>query len=198
MECPICLEDMNDDIFILSCNHKIHYQCFMTFFIKTQGNIFINCPLCREMNYNNQKPSTNTKENIKKYSIELGRCSATTKDGKRCKKKCLLMNNGFCSVHNKNILKSEHLDYLCEVLYYLTESCNSVKTKIVMLDFAKHMINNDSTINTIPKLQSYLFRYYNYNNNLKISSVNSLYEYYHLNPPPDEWIQKCIKNNKLL
>ena len=198
MECSICLDIMDEsNIFTLSCNHKIHYQCFINFFMKTKGNIFVNCPLCREMNYNNEKPSSDIKKNIEKYSIKLGRCSAKTKDGKRCKKKCLLMNNELCNIHNKDILKSENYGFISDVLYYLIESCNSVKTKIVMLDFAKKMINIDNTI-TIPKLQSYLFRYYNYNNSEKISSINGLYEYYNLKAPPHIWINKCIKSNKLL
>jgi hypothetical protein len=150
------------------------------------------------MNYNNNKPTSDVKENIKKFSIKLDRCSATTKDGKRCKKKCLLMNNGLCYSHNKNILKSENYDFICDVLYYLIESCNSVKTKIIMIDFAKKMINKDINVNNIQKLQYYLFRYYNYNNSNKISSINGLYEYYNLKPPPDDWLNKCIKNNKLL
>ena len=49
MECSICLNTMDnkDNIFILSCNHKFHYKCFLKYSYQI-GHLYIDCPLCRE------------------------------------------------------------------------------------------------------------------------------------------------------
>ena len=42
--CCICLEDMNDNIHTLKCNHKFHSDCI----IETFRNGLTDCPLCRQ------------------------------------------------------------------------------------------------------------------------------------------------------
>jgi hypothetical protein len=49
-ECPICLEEINNDIHITTCNHTFHKSC-----IKKCG---ILCPLCR-VDITDKLPNTN-------------------------------------------------------------------------------------------------------------------------------------------
>ena len=68
MECSICLLPMNQtdkSLITLSCNHQLHYQCFMSYALKTQGHIFVKCPLCREMNLNAEYPTADPELNIR-------------------------------------------------------------------------------------------------------------------------------------
>ena len=66
MECSICLNEMKEDqcIFTLSCNHKLHYSCFLKYSFQ-KNHIFIDCPLCREMNINTQLPDLDTEQNLR-------------------------------------------------------------------------------------------------------------------------------------
>ena len=67
--CPICLDDFNknqckeDIIKTLSCGHKIHFKCFRDLCFRGL-NFFIECPLCREINYNIEKPYKDPKDNL--------------------------------------------------------------------------------------------------------------------------------------
>lgn len=198
MNCPICLDIIKNDKFIMSCGHSLHYDCFVNFFMTKKCHIFVECPLCREINYNNERPYKTVEDNIKKYSI-TGRCMAQTKDGRRCKKKCVLMNNGLCHIHNKDTLPKDKWKYICDFIYYIIEAGNSLKTKIILLDIAKQIIIRDNLNDPFYKVQHYLFRYYHTNNILpKYASINGIYEYYNMKIPLDDWINKCIKNKKLL
>ena len=101
MECPICLEDINDKPKIkLSCHHELHYQCFLSYIILSDNSIFINCPLCRQMNTNNKRPFKDHKTNLI-FLSKKERCNHYLNNGKRCKKQCTLLNNGYCSVHGE-------------------------------------------------------------------------------------------------
>lgn len=44
-ECIICLEDLNDNIAILSCNHKYHYECIQKW-MNTKNNFKNFCSIC--------------------------------------------------------------------------------------------------------------------------------------------------------
>ena len=197
MDCPICLDIISEnDKFTMSCGHALHYNCFIDFFMSKKCHIFIECPLCREMNYNNKRPYKTDEENIKKYSLQ-GRCMAKTKNGKRCKKNCALMNNGLCHIHNKEVLPKDKWAHMCDFIYYIIEAANSVKTKIVMLDIAKRFIIRENINDPFYKIQHYLFRYYHSNNAESIASIKGIYDYYDMPVPSDDWLNKCIKNNKL-
>ena len=43
-ECVICLEDLINNIVVLDCNHKYHYDCIQCWFLKKNK---LKCPLCR-------------------------------------------------------------------------------------------------------------------------------------------------------
>ena len=55
--CPICLDAMNDNEIIktLSCDHKFHFSCFKKL-VCHNNNFYVDCPICRGMNYNIDKP----------------------------------------------------------------------------------------------------------------------------------------------
>ena len=59
MECPICLETNTKPKIKLSCGHELHFRCFLSYIIQSDNSIFINCPLCRQMNTNNIRPYKN-------------------------------------------------------------------------------------------------------------------------------------------
>mgnify|MGYP006123202761 CR=1 FL=1 len=198
MECSICLEDINNKPkFKLSCNHEIHYQCFLSLMIKTESSIFINCPLCRQMNTNNERPFIENIDNLKMLS-KKERCIHTTKDGKRCKKKCSFLNNGSCLIHNKNKFPPEKYELLCDTFFYIIEASNSWKTKIYMMDISTKLIINNPKIKTVLDIQHYFFQYYHFNNkeNL-VKSIEGIYDYYEIKSPPKDWYVKCIKNETI-
>jgi hypothetical protein len=107
------------------------------------------------------------------------------------------MNYGFCHVHNKGILKRDNYGFMCDLIFYIIESANNLKTKIIMLDIAKKFINIDPTIDSIHKIQHYFFRYYHYNNTEKIATKDGIYLYYGLELPPENWIEECVTNKVL-
>lgn len=43
-ECIICLEDLKNNIVVLNCNHRYHYVCIQSWFLKKNT---LKCPLCR-------------------------------------------------------------------------------------------------------------------------------------------------------
>ena len=122
--CPICLCEMKDNQVIktLSCDHKLHYCCFNKYVLH-HNNFFIDCPLCREMNSNVEKPfKKEHKKNIQMIIPEgVGkiRCVCNNNNGLRCKNKSLLMNYGKCYTHNKKILKKEYYRLFSDYLYHI-------------------------------------------------------------------------------
>ena len=198
MECSICLEDINNKPKIkLSCHHELHYQCFLSYLIKSNKSIFISCPLCRQMNTNNERPFLNEEDNLS-FLSKKERCNHRLKNGKRCKNKCSLMNNGVCYIHNKDILPKTKYKLICDFIFYSIETSNTIKTKIYMLDIAKKLIIKFPKIKTIQDIQHYFFEYYHFNNKIKnVQSIQGIYKYYGLQPPADGWYERCITNNTI-
>lgn len=65
--CVICLESLHDDTSTFSCNHVIHEQCAIPYFIgKFEKNEHITCPTCRFLQCSSYS------DNYKKYRQELG------------------------------------------------------------------------------------------------------------------------------
>ncbi len=195
MECSICLETINDnEDFKLSCDHKLHFRCFLSLIIKTNCTIFTNCPLCRTININNKRPSDNTIENLNLFT-KISRCSCITKNGKKCKKKSSYMNNGMCKIHNKETIQSDKYNLIEDFIFYLLETQNTIKTKIYMIDIAKKLILNNPSIKKIQDILHYFFRYYYINGKDKIVRYQDMYDYYNLKLPPENWIDNCVKEN---
>ena len=44
-ECMICLENLNDNLAVLSCNHVLHYKCLQNW-INQITDIKKMCPIC--------------------------------------------------------------------------------------------------------------------------------------------------------
>jgi len=43
-DCPICLEVINQDVFITTCIHRFHNKCFTEYVQKSSNH---RCPICR-------------------------------------------------------------------------------------------------------------------------------------------------------
>ena len=202
VNCCICLEPLSSKPeFTLSCNHQIHYNCFLSCVYKNQGNIFIKCPLCREMNYNN-KVNLLPEENLKQLSFfKRKRCCHKTKQGHVCKNKSLLLNYGYCYQHNKNILMKEKYTLLCDYIYYLLDNTNTWKTKIYMADIGKQLLIKYPEISSVEGLMHYFFRYFHYKNyreNNKVFIPVEVYDHYDLKMPSKEWRNTHITNKTLI
>jgi len=196
-QCSICLDTINDkDEYNLSCNHLFHKKCYLTLIINHDFNIFINCPLCRDINIKNNKIYDLSYDNIN-FFCPIQRCSHKTKKGNRCKNKSYLLNYGYCYQHNKEVLPREKYDLLCDYIYWLLEPNNTFRTKIYMIDIAKKLCIKYPEIKTIQQIQHYFYRFYHHNKKEKTVMNNYIYDFYHLKYPPGEWITTCITKKKL-
>ena len=203
MECSICLDDMksSDIIFTLSCNHKLHYSCFLSYAFKTKGHIFVTCPICREMNLSNTKFSTDPELNIRILCSheKSKRCCHKTKKGLRCKNKAVLLNYGYCSIHNKEILPKNKYLIMSIYLYYIIQTNNTWYTKIFLIDLVKKLLIKYPEIEGLEQIHYYMlcFKFHRFEDDYIISSP-SMYEYYNLETPPEQWTNKCISNRILI
>ena len=207
MDCSICLEKIkkNHTIFTLSCNHVLHFQCFLLYSLKTKGHIFVKCPLCRELNINNDKPFESPLENIKILcSQDKMRCLMKTNKGRRCKNNAHLLNYGCCRTHHKEVIPKEKYELISDYLYYLLATSNIFRTKIYMLDIAKKLLLAYPDIKKIDEIQYYFLRYFHYYRNSEdiISNIyldpRGIYDYYKLPLPPIEWVKYCSDKKTLI
>ena len=140
--CSICLDTIEDKqlTYTLSCNHTFHFTCFKHYIFKTSHCFFIDCPLCRQLNYNIEYPFNDDYEkNVRvlcSSNVGKERCPMKTLQGHKCKKKSHLLNYGLCSFHNKDILPKDKYEPLCKYLYHMLQCTNRTwETKIYLLDF---------------------------------------------------------------
>ena len=203
MECSICLEELNEKtIFTLSCNHKLHYQCFLKY-VYQKSNIYIDCPLCREMNTNTKSPLEDPKEGLKDLllSPKNKRCCQMTRDGKRCKKNSSLMNYGYCSVHHKNILPEIKYDLMNRYILYILQINSRWYTKIHMIDFIKKILIKYPEIETLDEVLTYGWRYKFHRQKRALENdviaSQDINEYYELDNSPVEWIHICMEDKMI-
>ena len=205
--CPICLEEIENDQIIktLSCDHKLHFNCFKKF-VCHNNNFFVDCPMCRLMNYNIEKPFKNDhKKNILILchgGVCKLRCICTNKNGKKCKNKSLLMNYGKCYTHNKNILPKNCYELFSNYLYHILCSNYNWLTIVYLIDVGKKIIikflNDDSQVHNI--LQ-YYYRFLNdkkYRRDQDCFYMNGIYGYYDLEKVPINWLDYCINKNIII
>ena len=193
--CSICLESLNSQkTYKLSCGHEFHLTCYQKCVYSNNCNIFIKCPLCRELNINIEKPYDNTYDNLKIWT-RLERCKCKTKKGTRCKKRSVLFNNGKCTVHQKPLAKDKY-DLMCDYIYYLIQSNNNTSTKIGMIDIGSKLCIKFPHLNNIQDILFYFFRFYYYNDQESIVNKLKIYDYYELNKD-EEHSDKCMKNKIL-
>lgn len=198
MECPICLDNFNDNdkIKTLSCGHKFHYKCFLSI-VSRSSNVFIKCPMCRKVNTDTSKPFDSPEENLKFLSYPLKRCNCKTKTGRRCKNKALLLNYGMCHIHNKDYLSKKYYNLMEEFVFLTLEQRNTIRIRVNVMDVGKKLIMNKIDKNnenpTISDILRYFYEFYSVKNTLpKDSYYNDLYNYYEIEKPPNDWIKMCI------
>ena len=204
-ECSICLEPIKPHTkYKLSCDHTIHYSCFLDCVYHNDFNIFINCPLCREVNFYNKTIRDTDLDNIKEINI-IKRCNHKTREGKRCKNKSHILNYGACYIHKKDVLPKDKYELMCNYIYWLFETGNKTLTKIYMIDIGKKLVMKHKEITTIQEIQHYFFRFYKVekNNGTCFSKglrqdFRRIYNFYDLEVPPNDWIQECCDNRRLL
>tara|TARA_Y100001935_G_scaffold231301_1_gene212247 strand:+ start:972 stop:1604 length:633 start_codon:yes stop_codon:yes gene_type:complete len=200
--CSICLEDMNKShIKELSCGHKIHYKCYLN--IAMRKNLFIECPLCRQLNNNIEKPHSDPKKNLIEYMSNkdkkgLKRCICRNKDGRRCKNKSKIMNYGMCHIHNG--------DYLDEKLYPLMESYlhlillqrGGIQNKVMLFDMGKKLIMKFCDENsTVADIFAKYYEFYSIklnNGETVVKEYDRFYDYYKLKVPDKLWMEECRDN----
>lgn len=200
MDCPVCLDSLNNNnnnkLKTLSCGHVYHYKCYMDIVNRGQ-NLFVVCPLCRNMNTNIKKPFNNPKDNIKILCNSLkNRCICKTKKGLRCKNKPRLLNYGMCHIHNKSYLTEEYYPLMEKFIYLTLIQRSSWYSKIYLIDIGKKIILNKLDINSdICDILNFYYEYYSiYNLKKGTDYHNDFYKYYELEKPPISWIEKCKDN----
>lgn len=206
MDCPICLEPINEnDKKKLSCNHTFHAKCYYNCVAMNNYNSFIKCPLCREINVDPSLPYKEPLQNLKLFHVQK-RCSARTKEGKRCKCKNTLFSR-YCHIHEKNPIKKEEHAFVAEYIEWLFMTSSTTRTKISMIHLLKHLMNRNDTIEkNITKLHYYYFRYYRWALENETSSstapsstifVNDFCDYYDIEDLDYEWLTMCKDSYKL-
>lgn len=187
MECCICLNKLNGKKkFKLSCDHEIHLNCYLSLVYANGMNIFFKCPLCREVN---DKNLYKTEYHDLKCIINCGRCICTTKSGRRCKNKALLLNNGMCNIHNKYILPKEKYDLMCNYILWLFETAGTFRTKYLMIDIAKRICIKYN-VESIHEICHYFYYFWHKYDRLAIlTHKEKLYEFIDIELPPDNMIK---------
>lgn len=198
MNCSICLNVIDSEHIIkeLSCGHKLHYRCYIRYVYRK--NLFIECPLCRKININIDKPVNDPFRNIQLIcSQKVGkvRCGCRTLKGYICKKKSRILNYGRCYHHNKEILRRDKYSLMVEYIYIILSQNNSWKSKVYLLDIGKKIIIKNGT-NSI-NINNILMKFYEYFSIKKtniIKDYNEIYEYLDIEQPPIDWLNYCISN----
>ena len=202
--CCICLKEMkdNDKLKILSCDHKLHFNCYKEY-IKTQNiRHFIQCPLCRELNSDITIPGETAYEKLENICEKRSRCRGITKEGKRCKNKRCLLNYGYCNVHHKNILKEEQqYDTIFRYINHCLYSPQNWKTRVILIDICKKLLVKYN----VKEFYEFIFYLYKCSEEQKLKyddevvkrNEKYIYEYYDLELPPDDWINECLRDKKL-
>ena len=205
MECSICLNTMDnkDNIFILSCNHKFHYKCFLKYSYQI-GHLYIDCPLCRDMNFNIQLPILDSESNLKNllFHNRRKRCCAINKtNGKRCKKNSILMNYDYCNIHHSDILPKNKYHIINSYIFFKLIIKCSWYSKIIFIDLARKLLIQYPEINSFQELLSYSFRYkfYLFKLNLNNTMIHKydIFKYYNLKEPSLDWLNKCHRDKTI-
>ena len=209
--CPICLDHIKPDMCIkklsCDCNYQYHYSCFRDL-VYNKGNMFVKCPTCREMNTDVSIP---LKDDYKKSillmcnpGVTKERCIHKTNAGTKCKLKSNVLNQGFCHIHNKDVLKNTQYELMCKWLYYLLQTNYKFSSLLYLIDFGKkiitHKLDKDKD-NNIEDILHYLYLYLNKNlhdNVGKNYNMNGVFKFYDFEEPPDGWLTYCEDNRTII
>ena len=209
--CPICLDHIKPDMvtkkFSCDCNYQYHYSCFRDL-VYNKGNMFVKCPTCREMNTDVSIP---LKDDYKKSillmcnpGVTKERCIHMTNAGTKCKLKSNVLNQGFCHIHNKDVLKNTQYELMCKWLYYLLQTNYKFSSMLYLIDFGKkiitHKLDKDKD-NNIEDILYYLYLYLNKNihdNIEKNYNMNGVFNFYGFEEPSDGWLNYCEDNRTII
>ena len=197
MECSICLEKINtEQEYKLTCNHSFHKKCYRACVFSNNLNIFIDCPLCRGFNYNNDKLPCNSLENLRFFCYS-GRCCHENKGGKRCKTKSSILNHGYCYIHNKELLPKDKYELMVDFIYWMLEGNNKRETKLTMIDITKKLLIRNPDIIKLNEILTYFYRFYHYYKregdfHSPLINRKEMYRYYDLELAPDDWHRRCL------
>lgn len=127
--CGICHDDLNDDIQILDCGHKFHYECILESYLSDKKGYKYErkCPYCRKNGgYLELKPNSIPKKDIHKeyykFSIYVknnnteklanyldnNKCLTILKSGpnKGLQCSCKIFAKNYCKKHYKGFLNT--------------------------------------------------------------------------------------------
>ena len=208
--CSICLGDLDSNtqyLQTLSCGHVFHFQCFKR--LVYRSNLFIKCPLCREINMNTEKPSEDDFKNLQLLSSQrVGkiRCCAKTKNGTCCKRKSKHFNYGYCSQHHKETLKPEQYPLFVNYIYLILKQHNTWKSKVTLIDIGKQfIIKYPNRIKGVEDILHFFYEYLSVCQNESLDGAISkqmvfsqMYEHYNLEPLNENWFSYCCKNHILI
>tara|TARA_B100000902_G_scaffold326256_1_gene321292 strand:+ start:730 stop:1308 length:579 start_codon:yes stop_codon:yes gene_type:complete len=185
--------DDKDIIKTLSCNHRMHYKCYIKC-VYYNKNLFIECPTCRCINIDDTKPFEDPKKNIEILCInENKRCRCITKDKKRCKNRSSLLNYGYCYQHNKGILEEKYYPLMVSYMYFILTQRNHFISRIYLFDIGKKLIMKYCSENTpLEMLIGYFHKYFVIKNIVYINDYKDIYKYYELEIPDSKWIEECM------
>ena len=203
--CAICLDEIKDTdaIFSLSCEHRYHHKCFRGLVFQASHS-FVDCPLCRSMNCERASiPETTDQRHLELWFHRDKRCLKQTKDGTRCKKNAVFMNNGCCRTHSRDVLPKSKYKLYREYLDYVLESSNHWNTKVYMLDIARKLMIHYDSIQTVQDVQHYFLEYFHKCRYEKMPEEDQnnpriMYAYYDLTFPPSEWTNRSILDKMLI
>ncbi len=122
--CPICYDTVEgDNLQVLSCGHKFHYDCILATFRSAQisyENKYRECPYCRvQSDFIDLRPGTLPLKNIHREYEELkgknikietldkylvkSKCKAILRTGANKGSQCSrsIYENGYCKIHLK-------------------------------------------------------------------------------------------------
>lgn len=195
--CCICLEELKNNIFTLSCSHDIHLECFLSCIYTNDMNLFLKCPLCRKINSNTLR---NTEYHNIKYLIPKMRCCANTKSGNRCKKSSSVLRHGMCNIHYKEYISDDIRKLICNYIFWLFETNSSFRTKYLLIDVAKNLCISDKNIKTVQDIthKFYYFHAYNKNENIDTNNISKeqFYDFFSLTLPPEIFLKNLELSRK--
>tara|TARA_Y100000590_G_scaffold470383_1_gene664328 strand:+ start:9124 stop:9723 length:600 start_codon:yes stop_codon:yes gene_type:complete len=193
MDCPICMDKITTNEKVLTCGHKLHYGCYIELILYSK-NQFMECPLCREVNINTERYSTDSKQNIEIICRNKKRCRCRTQKGTVCKRKPKLLNYGYCYQHNKAFLKEELYPVMDDYISIVLCQRYTFLPRLYFLDIGKKMIikygekGKVSCVDILTKILQYM-------SVKKIYYVNDhkeIYTYFGIDEPEKSWIDECI------
>jgi hypothetical protein len=186
----------------LTCDHRYHHKCFLSYALVSRGSIFISCPICREMNTKHPDFGSDSKNLIALLKEPRKRCCHRTKKGFVCKNRSVPFNYGYCKTHNKDTLSEKRYPLYYDYMKYLLESTNNWKTKVFMMDLAKKILIRDESVNKVTDIHHAFLEFFHRckrdDNGFVECDPKDLYIYHELTYPPASWIDRCTYGKEIV